>query len=179
MSDQLEQIGSENIPDSFQEIVSRNIISEVEYKLGRIKYDDKVLHRSRVIRYYTELDTPKQKVQKDLNNIYKKIKRNKKYFFSAKDLILIEALAIDGFKVPKDINYGETAKKYNIPQNLLNFVENQEIGFLALKFVEIIGEDEISNLDPETVYFITNILNRAKLFKLRNQILISSLPLRS
>ena len=35
------------------------------------------------------------------------------------------------------------------------------------KFVEIIGEDEISILDPETIYFITNILNKAKLIKFR------------
>ena len=47
------------------------------------------------------------------------------------------------------------------------------------KFVEIIGEDEISILDPETIYFITNILNKAKLIKFRNKVLVSALPLRS
>ena len=50
--------------------------------------------------------------------------------------------------------------------------------FLALKIVEIIGEDDANILDPETIYFITNILNRAKLTKLRNKVLISSLPFR-
>ena len=29
--------------------------------------------------------------------------------------------------------------------------------FLALKIVEIIGEDEANQLDPETLYFITNL----------------------
>ena len=48
-------------------------------------------------------------------------------------------------------------------------MKNQEIGLLALKFVEIIGEDEISDLDPETVYFITHILNKAKLTRFRDQ----------
>ena len=61
---------------------------------------------------------------------------------------------------------------------MLNLVTNQEIGLLALKFVEIIGEDEVSDLDPETIYFIVHTLNKAKLFKLRNKIIISSLPLR-
>ena len=38
--------------------------------------------------------------------------------------------------------------------------------------------DEIKNLDPETLYFITNLLNQAKIKKVRNQILNLSLPLR-
>ena len=47
-----------------------------------------------------------------------------------------------------------------------------------LKLVEIIGSDEIENLDPETLYFITNLLNKAKLKKIRNEILNLTLPLR-
>ena len=60
-----------------------------------------------------------------------------------------------------------------------DFMENKEIGLLSLKFVEIIGEDEIYNLDPETIYFITNILNQAKLIKFRNKVLSSALPFRT
>ena len=47
-----------------------------------------------------------------------------------------------------------------------------------LKLVEIIGSDDIQNLDPETLYFIVNILNKAKMKKVRNQILNLTLPLR-
>jgi hypothetical protein len=47
-----------------------------------------------------------------------------------------------------------------------------------LKFVEIIGEDEIYELDPETIYFMTNILNQANLIKFRNKVLSRALPLR-
>ena len=43
----------------------------------------------------------------------------------------------------------------------------------------IIGEDEIHDLDPETIYFMVNILNRAKLIKFRNKVLTTALPLRS
>ncbi len=179
MSNKLKELDEGKIPEDYKEIVEKNIISEVEYKLGKIKYDDKILHRSRVLRYYTEPDTPVQKTQKDFNSVYKKIKRNKKYFFSAKDLALIESLKLDGFNIPKDINDKELAKNYSIPNSLLVLLKNREIGLLSLKFVEIIGEDEISSLDPETIYFITNILNQAKLIKIRNKTLISSLPLRS
>ena len=131
-----------------------------------------------MLRYYTEEDTPPQKTQKDLNNVYKKIKKNKKYFFSAKDLVLIESLANDGFVTPKEINYKEFAKKYSVPDSLITLVANRESGLLALKFVEIIGQDDVYNLDPETIYFITNILNKAQLTKFRNKILVTALPLR-
>ena len=138
-----------------------------------------ILHKSRVVRHFTESEIPLKKTQKDLNNVYKKIKRNKNYFFSAKDLVLVEALKFDGVIIPNDINIEEISKKYPVPSNLLRLVKNDEVGFLALKIVEIIGEDEVSNLDSETIYFITNLLNRLKLIKLRNEILISALPQRT
>jgi hypothetical protein len=65
-----------------------------------------------------------------------------------------------------------------IPKNINLLVENNEIGLLMLKLVEIIGSDDIQNLDPETLYFIVNILNKAKIKKVRNQILNLTLPLR-
>ena len=179
LSDRLEEINQDDIPESYVKVVKKNIISEEEYKLGKIKFDDKILHRSRVIRYYTEDGTPKQKSQKNLNNIYKKIKKNKKYFFSAKDLALIESLKKDGFLIPEGIKYKEISKKYSIPQNLLKLTKNKESGLLALKFVEIIGEDEMYELDPETVYFIVHILNQADLKRFRNRVLTAALPLRS
>ena len=47
-----------------------------------------------------------------------------------------------------------------------------------LKIVEIIGEDKVRDLDPETVYFLNNILNGLNLKKIRNNILSESLPKR-
>ena len=178
MSDELKKLMTNEIPDSYIEMVKSNILTEEEYELGRIKYDDKILHRSRVMRFYTEVETPFEKSQKDLNNVYKKIKRNKNYFYSGKDLALIESLKIDGFLIPKEIKYAEISKNYSVPDTLLNLVKNDEIGRLALKFVEIIGEDEIYELDAETIYFMTNILNKASLIKFRNKVLSTALPLR-
>ena len=47
-----------------------------------------------------------------------------------------------------------------------------------LKIVEIIGEDNINDLDPETVYFLNKILNELNLKKIRNDILSEALPVR-
>ena len=57
-------------------------------------------------------------------------------------------------------------------------VEKEEIGMLMLKLIEIIGTDDIQNLDPETLYFIVNLLNKAEIKKVRNRILNLTLPLR-
>ena len=68
--------------------------------------------------------------------------------------------------------------QYDVPSNLLELTKREEIGFLVLKIVEIIGEDDLTNLDPETIYFIVHLLNQNGLKEIRNKILISSLPLR-
>ncbi len=179
LSDRLKELDQNKIPENYKQVVEKNIISEEEYKLGKIKFDDKILHRSKVIRYYVEEDKLIKKSQKDFNSIYKKIKKNKNYFYSAKDLALVESLELDGFLIPKEIKHTELAKQYSVPEGLLNLVKNDELGLLSLKFVEIIGEDEIYNLDPETIYFITHILNKAKLIKFRNKVLTTALPLRA
>ena len=61
----------------------------------------------------------------------------------------------------------------------MQLIENDQKAFLALKIVEIIGEDEPYQLDPETIYFVTNLLNKMNLVKIRNKVLNSALPLRT
>lgn len=179
LSNKLEEINPTNIPEAYKNVVQNNIlVNEDNIESYKIKYDDKVLHRSRVLKYFTE-NTDKKKVQKDFVKIYKKIKKNRKYFFSAKDLALVESFAYDGIEIPKDLNYQEVAKEYDIPPALLQLAKNNEAAFLTLKIVEIVGEDEIYDLDPETIYFIIHLLNEASLKKIRNKVLISALPLRS
>ncbi len=178
LSEELKKINLEKVSPSYIDVVQKNIITEEEFKLGKIKYDDKILHRSKLIRYFQN-EVDQKKAQKDFLKIYKKIKKNRKYFFSAKDLALIESLAKDGFEIPKELNYKEISKQYNIPDNLLKLEKTNQSAFLTLKLVEIIGEDEAHNLDPETIYFITHLLNQNNLRKIRNEILISALPQRS
>ena len=178
LSDKLREFNKSDIPEAYQEVVNKNIITDKNNIKGKIKYDDKILHRSRVLKQYTEDDTPKAKTQKNLMNVYKKVRKNKNYFFSAKDLALIQSLEKDGFVIPKEIKHNEMAKKYDIPSGLIDLMKNDEIGLLSLKFVEILGEDKIENLDPETIYFLVNILNQSNLIKYRNKVLAAALPFR-
>ena len=84
----------------------------------------------------------------------------------------------DGFIIPANFKKKELASKYEVPKNLMKLIEKKQNAFLALRIVEIIGEDEPYQLDPETIYFITNLLNEMDLIKIRNRILTSALPLR-
>jgi len=176
LSDNLKEIGMENIPDSYKEIALKNILTEEDY-LGKIKYNDKILHQSKIMKYYLE-DEEAKKIQKDIDKIFKKIGKNRKYFYSAKDLALVDALVKDGFNIPENFNRKELASKYEVPKNLLQLIEKKQSAFLTLKIVEIIGEDEPHQLDPETIYFITSLLNETNLIKIRNKVLISALPQR-
>ncbi len=177
LSDKLKEIGSENIPNNFKEIAEKKMKVNNELILGKIKYDDKNLHQSKILRFYLEKENEK-KVQKDINRIFKKLSKNKKYFYSAKDLALVESLAKDGFDIPSSFNFEKIKSDYEIPKNLLQLIEKDQNAFLALKIVEIIGEDEPYQLDPETIYFITNLLNQIDLVTIRNKVLVSALPKR-
>ena len=178
LSDKIQEIGIENISERYQEIAQSRIIRDDEFALGKVKYNDKILHQSKILKYYFENENEK-KVQKDIDKIFKKISKNRKYFYSAKDLALIDSLINDGFSLPSNFDYKNLAEKFDIPKNLLKLIENNQNAFLALKIVEIIGEDEPNELDPETIYFITNLLNKMNLKKIRNLVFESALPLRA
>ena len=177
LSDKIEEIGVSNLPANYQELAQSKIISDEDLKLGKVRYNDKILHQSKILKYFTEGEN-KKKVQKDIDKIFKKISKNKKYFISAKDLALADALVTDGFSLPSNFKYNELSKKFDVPKNLLQLIENKEKAFLALKIVEIIGEDEPYQLDPETIYFVTSLLNKMNLVTIRNKVLNSALPLR-
>ena len=179
LSEEIKDIGIDNISERFQETAKKLIINENEF-LGKIKYNDKILHQSKIIKYYIENENENEKkIQKDIDKIFKKISKNRKYFYSAKDLALADSLLNDGFILPSNFDYKELSKKFDIPNNLLQLIDNNQNAFLALKIVEIIGEDEPHQLDPETIYFITNLLNRMNLRKIRNLVFNSALPLRA
>ena len=177
MNDSLEKIGLENIPEEYKELAESKILNNRELEMGKVKYNDKILHQSKIIKFYIENEEEK-KIQKDIDKIFKKISKNKKYFYSAKDLALAQSLIKDGFKIPSNFDLNELSNKYVVPKNLVQLIEKKQNAFLALKIVEIIGEDEPYQLDPETIYFITNLLNQMNLITIRNKVLISALPQR-
>jgi len=177
LSDRIEEIGVENLPKKYQEPALAKIKSDEELFLGKVKYNDKILHQSKILKYIIDGEN-KSKVQKDIDKIFKKITRNKKYFISAKDLALVDALIADGFSLPSNFKYNELVKELDVPKNLLQLAENDQKAFLALKIVEIIGEDEPYQLDSETIFFLTNLLNKTNLVTIRNKVLNSALPKR-
>ena len=61
----------------------------------------------------------------------------------------------------------------------MQLIDNDQKVFKFLKIVEIIGEDEPYQLDPETIYIVTNLLNKMNLVTIRNKVLNSALPLRT
>ena len=143
-----------------------------------VKFDNDILHRSKVIKHFLDNNEKLNRTEKDFKSVYKKIKRNKKYFISIKDIVVLESLVVDGISLPEDLNYSELSSQLTVPKNLQDLVSQNQIGLVMLKIVEIIGEDNISDLDPETIYFLNSILNDLNLKKIRNNILSEALPVR-
>ena len=56
LSEILKEIDPTDVPEDLQKVVEKNIIIEEKIELGKIKFDDKVLHRSKVIKIFTEDD---------------------------------------------------------------------------------------------------------------------------
>ena len=175
LSNILKSIDPNEIPEDYAELVEQNFEEELNKK---VKFDNGILHRSKVIRHFLEDEEKLNRTEKDFKSIYKKIKRNKKYFISIKDIIVLESLVADGITLPGDLDYSELSSQLTVPQNLQDLVNQKQIGLVMLKIVEIIGEDNITDLDPETVYFLSRILNELNLKKIRNNILSEALPIR-
>ena len=98
LSEELKNIGLENIPKNYQEIAKNRILISEQLKSGKVRYNDKILHQSKIMKFYIENEGDR-KVQKEIDKIFKKISKNRKYFYSAKDLALVDALLKDGFKI--------------------------------------------------------------------------------
>ena len=77
-----------------------------------------------------------------------------------------------------DLNYNSLSSELTVPKNLEELANENQLGLVMLKIVEIIGEDKVRDLDPETIYFLNKILNKLDLKKIRNNILSEALPVR-
>ena len=175
LSNFLKSINENEIPEDYVELVNQNLDTNLTKK---VKFDNDILHRSKVIKHFIDNNEKLSRTEKDFNSVYKKIKRNKKYFISIKDIVVLDSLAADGVILPKDLDYSELASQLTVPKNLEDLVSENQIGLVMLKIVEIIGEDNISDLDPETIYFLNKILNELNLKKIRNNILSEALPVK-
>ncbi len=175
LSNILRSIDTDKIPENYVELVKQNFDKNSNLK---IKFDNDILHRSKVIRHFLENNEKLSRTEKDFKTVYKKIKKNKKYFISIKDIVVLESLVADGVSIPEDLNYSELSSQLTVPNNLQDLASQNQLGLIMLKIVEIIGEDNVSDLDPETIYFLNRILNDLNLKKIRNEILSEALPVR-
>jgi len=175
LSDFFKSLDTNEIPADYAELVEQSLDSRLRTK---VKFDNDILHRSKVIKHFLDDNEELSRTEKDFKSVYKKIKKNKKYFISIKDIVVLESLVADGIVLPEDLNYSELSSQLTVPKNLQNLASQNQIGLVMLKIVEIIGEDKVSDLDPETVYFLNKILNDLNLKKIRNDILSQALPVR-
>ena len=152
-------------------------LARVENENKKIIYNNKILHQSKLINYF-DGKISKEKAEKDLNKIFKKLKKNKKYYFSTKDNIVIEALISDGVKISQKYENFLDLNKSNIPTDIEVMINDGEIAMILLRLVEIIGEDDLKNLGTETLYFIISTLNKLNIDKIRNDIILQVIPVK-
>ena len=169
----LKEIKIEDIPSDHTTFYEKNVINDVDLNKN-IKFNNKILHQSKLLNYFIK-ELNNEKISKDTNEILKKIKSNKKYIFSRKDKILLDSLRYDGINIKKKFD-NLYEKDPNIPTDLQVLINNNNIGMILLRLVEIIGEDQIDNLGTETLYFIIAVLNETNMDNLRNKIIIKTLP---
>ena len=173
LSNILKSIKLSEISEDYADLVKVNLNSNLTTKVA---FDNDILHRSKIIKHFLDNNVKLSRTEKDFKSVYKKIKKNKKYFISIKDIIVLESLAVDGVSLPTDLDYTTLSSQLTVPQNLQDLAKQNQLGLVILKIVEIIGQDNISDLDPETLYFLNKILNDLNLKKIRNNILSKALP---
>ncbi len=172
----LNQISTEDVPSNFTTFYNNNVVNE-EAKDKKIRYNNKILHQSKLLNYFNG-DYAKSKIEEDLDKFLKKIKKDKKYFFSKKDIIFLEALKSDGIKISKKYDDLYEINKAEMPTDIQLMIDNKETGAALLRVIEVIGPEKIEEIDDDTVYFIINTLNQLNVDLIRNKLLLKVLPLK-
>ncbi len=172
----LEKINPMEVPDNLTSFYYTNIEIN-ENKNNNIKYNKDVLHQSKLINYFNG-NYSKSKIEKDVNNFLKRIKKNKKYSFSKKDQIFLESLKFDGIEISKKYDDLYEVNDSEVPTDIQVMVNNNEKGASLLRIVEVIGQDKLERIDEDTIYFIIRTLNQLNIDLVRNKILLKVLPLK-
>ena len=172
----LEKINPVDIPDNLTSFYYTNIqIEKDEDK--KIKFNNDIMHQSKLINYFNG-DYASSKISKDTNNFLKKIKKDKKYFLSKKDIIFLESLRYDGIEISEKYDDLYQIDENEIPTDIQIMINNSETGLALLRIAEVIGQDEIDRIDEDTIYFIITALNKLNIDWMRNKILLKVLPLK-
>jgi hypothetical protein len=172
----LSEIDEEEVSSNFTTFYNR-YKNEEEVLSKNIKINNKILHQSKLLNYFKG-SSSKKNITKELDDLLKKIKKDKKYFFSKKDIILVEALKSDGIEVSEKYQKLYKISESEMPKDIQTFINKGDMGLAILRIVEVIGQDELVNIDPDTIYFIINTLNQLDIDPIRNNILLKVLPLK-
>ena len=172
----LADINPADIPDNLTSFYYTNIRLEKDEK-NKIKFNNDIMHQSKLLNYFNG-DYAKSKIEKDLDNFLKKIKKEKKYYFSKKDKILLEAIKSDGIQVSKKYEDLYKINLSEIPTDMQIMINNNEKGAALLRIIEVIGQDDLDRIDEDTIYFIISTLNQLDMDFIRNKILLKVLPLK-
>ena len=172
----LKKIKKNEIPSNYTSFYN-NYIDEDKKELTSIKINNKVLHQSKLINYFKDEGSSKN-ITKDLNDLLKKIKKNKKYFFSKKDIILVETFKSDGIQISDKFKNLYEINESEMPSDIQIFINSGDIAAAMLRIIEVIGQDELRDIDEDTLYFIISTLNQLDADPLRNKILLKVLPLK-
>jgi len=172
----LTSISEDEIPSNYSSFYYDNLKKQ-NLKEKNIKINNKIIHQSKLLKYFED-NYDLKKANDDLNKLLKSIKKNKDYEVSIKDLILLESLISDGLEISKKYKNMFKFDQSNIPTDIQMLLNNNELGMVLLRMVEIIGEDKLANLDSDTLYFMTSILNELNLDSIRNNLLLEVLPLK-
>ena len=172
----LKQIDIEDVPSNFTTFYNEHK-NDKEIINKKIKYNNKILHQSKLVNYFNG-DYGKSKIEEDLNKYLKKIKKDKKYFLSKKDIIFLEALKSDGIQISKKYDDLYKVNQSEMPADIQAMIDNKEIGAALLRVIEVIGPERIEDIDEDTVYFIINTLNQLNVDSIRNKLLLKVLPLK-
>ena len=172
----LKQIDIEDVPSNFTTFYNEHK-NDKEIINKKTKYNNKILHQSKLVNYFNG-DYAKSKIEEDLNKYLKKIKKNKKYFLSKKDIIFLEALKSDGIQISKKYDDLYKVNQSEMPADIQAMIDNKEIGAALLRVIEVIGPERIEDIDEDTVYFIINTLNQLNVDSIRNKLLLKVLPLK-
>ena len=172
----LNELNPEEIPENYMTFYEKYIYED-KNELTKIKINNKVLHQSKLVNYLSD-DTSIKTITKDLNDFLKKIKKDKKYFFSKKDIILVETFKSDGIKISEKYKNLYEINELDMPSDIQVFINNGDMATAMLRIVEVIGQDDLKDIEGDTMYFIISALNQLDIDQLRNKILLKILPLK-
>jgi hypothetical protein len=176
MKDFLKKINIGQVPSNYTRFYDKYMNKE-KVITKNIKINNKILHQSKLLNYFKNESSIKN-LDKELGNLLRKIKKNKKYFFSMKDIIFIEALKSDGIKIAGKYKNLYEIDNSQMPNDIQLYINNGDMGSAMLRIVEVIGQDKLEDIDPETIYFIISTLNQLNIDPIRNKILLKVLPLK-